>query len=148
MKEQMLQNASRAAKTALDEAHYSITDMLGNWLVLLLAGLGLSIAVNQFLGGLLLALAMAGVARRADPNRGRGIGVTTAFTAAVLSIVAAMTVEAMSWPVPLPLVMGVVGFFSRNLVSIAVRFGSRVEERQDELIDRVVDSVVPGEDDK
>lgn len=144
MKETAIAIASVAAKgTAV-----SGQDLLHNWVALMLAGLGLSISGAEYLSGICLALALAAIARKYDPLKGRRLSFSTAVTAAVVATVTAMVVEHYFPDFPVQLAMAAAGFFSRNLVSMASRLGSRVEERQDDLLDRVVDKVLPGDDKK
>lgn len=132
------------------EAHpmkEQIADHAKDWLTLALAGLGISFAAHEWLGGMFLALAGAAFAMRMDPEQDQRELWVVMLGAFITSHVAAIVVHYF-WPgFPVQLVMLAAGFFSRRLTRMAFGFFTRVEKRTDAISDRVIDRIIPEKED-
>lgn len=127
----------------------ALVELLRNWIALGLAGLGLTISDQEYIGGVLVALAMAGVARRVDIRSGATkITISAAFTAVLFSTMAVGIIEWMEWDFPLWIAMGLVGFFSRPLARMMFKTGVQVEERRGGIVEAGLDRIVPRKDGK
>lgn len=117
--------------------------VMKDWLGLLFAGLGITFAPHQWLGGMFLALAGASVARHFDPERDRRELWVVFLTAFVVSHLAAIIAHLWlpGWPVQL--VMAASGFGSRRLARFASRFLDRIEARAADVADRGLDRILP-----
>lgn len=118
-------------------------DVLKDWLGLLFAGLGITFARHQWLGGMFLALAGASIARHIHPERDRRELWVVFLTAFVVSHLAAIIAHLWlpGWPVQL--VMAISGFGSRRLARFASRFLDRIEARAGDVADRGLDRILP-----
>lgn len=136
-------------QVAVDTAKEVAADTAKDWLFLLLAGLGITLAWNQFLGGLVLAMAAAAIARNQIPKEQRTGTVWSAMGMAVLLAVIAAGV--ISWReinfIPAPLAMCLVGFASRAIIRTVTKMIGRVEERADDIVDAGIDRVLSQKDD-
>lgn len=123
-----------------------IADHAKDWLTLLLAGLGISFAPHEWIGGMFLALAAAAFAMRSDPEQDRRELWLVLLGAFLASHVAAMAAE-WWWPAfPVQVAMAGAGFFSRGLTRMALRMAGLVEARSEEIVDRAVDRFLPEKD--
>lgn len=125
----------------MKELSDALTDHLGNYIALFLGAFGLTMAVNQFVGGIMLALACAAISRTWDERPG-GVTLKAAVTAVVFSIIAAMILQWLAPDAPqvlMTLVMGATGFFSRTLAVKLVK-------RQSQIVDRGLDVVLKDDD--
>lgn len=135
--------ATGAVKAAAENAEEVVRHPLN----LVLAGLGITFAPHEYLGGLFLALAGASIASSMNRDQDRRGFWLVMLTAIFVSHLAAMAAEAI-WPgVPFQLVMSIAGFGSRYLVKIALRAFGLIEERSDKIADRIVDRVLPDDKD-
>ena len=123
------------------------TEVARDYVTLFLAGMGVTLAPYQYLGGLLLALAAASVMAR---HRNDPVKIwLTVLTAFLFS-----TLVAIAWPdegwfgVPTQLAMAISGFGSKWGVNIIAKFFDRVEFRTDNISDRIIDKIVPEDKDK
>lgn len=122
----------------------AVGDHLKDWLTLALAGLGVTYAPHEWIGGVLLALAGATFAMRADPEqdmRELWLVLLGAFLAAHL---AAMFSARYFPDFPVQAVMAVTGFFSRRITRFGLRLAGMVEGRSDVIAGRLVDKYLPG----
>ena len=127
-------------QTIIEQATHSITD----WVFLVLAGLGVSIAVDQYFGGMLLSLASASiVARHRNDVRKKWV---IAGTAALVATLVAMIWPSTGFHLPVQFAMALSGFASKPIVSFTSKFMDRVEERADDITDKIVDKVLPNDD--
>jgi hypothetical protein len=124
-----------------------------DWMVLLLAGLGISLAPHVFWGGMFLALCGAMIARHVQPEKDRHEIWWVLLAAGVMAILAA---EAISWAqatdrlapqFPVQMAMAAAGFGSRFIITFALRLMGRVETRADQVSDRIIDRVLPDKKD-
>lgn len=118
-------------------------DHLKDWLTLLLAGLGVTYAPHEWIGGILLALAGAAFAMRADPEqdvRELWLVLLGAFLAAHI---AGMFSVRYFPDFPVQSVMAVTGFFSRRITRFGLRLAGMVESRSDQIAGRLVDKYLP-----
>lgn len=120
-------------------------------LTLALAGLGITFAPYEWIGGLFLALAGAAFAMRSDPEQDRRELWLVMLGAFLASHVAAMLWQ--RWPpewwtahAPVQAVMLVSGFLSRRLTRFALRLAGLVEARGDVIAGRIVDRILPDDD--
>lgn len=119
-------------------------DVLKDWLSLLFAGLGITFAPHQWLGGMFLALAGASIARHIDPERDRRELWVVFLTAFVIAHLAAIMAQLWMPAWPVQLVMALSGFGSRRLARFASRFLDRIEARAGDVADRSLDRILPG----
>lgn len=123
---------------------------LGDFLTLTLAGIGISVAPNQFFGGLFLALAAAAYARRVSPEQDEREFWVVILGACLAAIIVA-ELHAAYWPaIPLQIAMATAGFLSRYVAQFVLRVAGLIEKKADRITDRVIDTVLPGrrDDDK
>lgn len=119
------------------------TDHLKDWLTLLLAGLGVTYAAHEWIGGILLAMAGAAFAMRADPEqdvRELWLVLLGAFLAAHI---AGMFSVRYFPDFPVQAVMAGTGFFSRRITRFGLRLAGMVEGRSDKIAGRIVDKYLP-----
>lgn len=128
-----------------------IADHAKDWLTLSLAGLGITFAPHEWLGGLFLALAGAAFAMRSDPEQDTRELWLVMLGAFLASHIAALIWQ--RWPgdwwtmhPPVQAVMLAVGFMSRRLTRFALRLAGLVEARGDLIAGRVVDRILPPEE--
>lgn len=116
-----------------------LADHAKDWLTLLLAGLGISFAPHEWIGGMFLALAAAAFAMRSDPEQDRRELWLVLLGAFLASHLAGMGVH-WWWPAfPVQVAMAIAGFFSRRLTRMALRMAGMVEARGDRIADRLID---------
>lgn len=123
-------------------------EMAKDWLMLLLAGLGISFQPHEFFGGLFLALFAASLARRLSPDQDDRGFLVMMGTAALAAIV---TAEIMSYAYPeiMPqLVMAGAGFVSSFLARTILQAAGAVEKKAPQITEHVIDRVMPDEEDK
>lgn len=125
-----------------------IADHAKDWLTLLLAGLGISFAPHEWIGGMFLALAAAAFAMRSDPEQDRRELWLVLLGAFLASHLAAMAVHWWWPPFPVQVAMAAAGFFSRGLTRMALRMAGLVEQRSEEIVDRAVDHFLPEKKDQ
>lgn len=124
-------------------------DISRDWLTLLFAGLGITFAPHEWLGGLFLALAGASFARHMDPEQDRRELWAVMLGAFLASHLAALVWS--RWPdgwftltPPVQVVMMATGFFSRRLTRFVMRLAGLIEKRTDTIADRLIDRILPG----
>ena len=140
VKDEIKKGAARAALENTEE-------VFKHPLNFILAGLGISFAPHEYLGGLLLALAGASIASSMNRDQDRSGFWLVMLMAIFVSHLAAMGAEAI-WPsLPFQLVMAVAGFGSRYIVKVALRAFGLIEERSDKIADRLVDKILPDDED-
>ena len=124
-----------------------VADHMKDWLTLALAGLGISFAPHEWLGGLFLALAGAAFAMRTDPERDERELWLVLLGAFLASHVAAICAHIWTPEIPKQLVMALAGFFSRRMTRFALNLGSAFERRTDKIADRLIGRVLPDDND-
>lgn len=135
MKDQIVQHA-------VDNAESIARDPLA----LVLAGLGISLAPYEFVGGLVLGLAGASIASAMNREQDRRQFWLIMLTAMFVSTMAAIGTTYFYPGMSPQFVMAMAGFASRYIVRIALRVLGLVEDRSDVIADKVVDRFLP--DDK
>ena len=123
-----------------------IADHVKDWTTLALAGLGISFAPYEWVGGMFLAVAGATFAMRSDPeqdSRELWLVILGAFLASHL---AAMASHKFAPDFPVQVSMFLAGFFSRRITRFALRFAGLIEQRGDKIADRVIDKFIDGGD--
>lgn len=119
-----------------------MTESVGDGAIWLLAALGVTFSFHEYFGGLFFALACAMLTRHWFPEADRRevwITLLAAF------IVATIGVELYDWywpekqPLPPQMIMALLGFCSRVVVTILMKTLIRAEERSDELADKIID---------
>lgn len=122
------------------------TDAAGNWIGMFFAGLGVSFAAHEWVGGMFLALAGAAFAMR-KTNRTETV-VKVLLGAFIASHVGALLIHSY-WPeVPLQIPMAIIGLFSQQIMRIAFGFGDKVESRADVITDKLIDKIISDSGDK
>jgi hypothetical protein len=122
-------------------------DHAKDWLTWGLAGLGISFAPHEWIGGMFLALAAAAFAMRTDPEQDTRELWIVMIGAFLASHLAAIISHIWAPDFPKQIAMMGAGFFSRRISRFALRLGGMVEGRGDKIADRLIDRVLP-EDDK
>lgn len=120
-----------------------LADHAKDWLTLLLAGLGITFAPYDWLGGVFLALCGASIARHYTPERHRGELWAVMLAAFAVSHGAAVWAERVAPDWPVQIVMMAAGFASRHAVRFCLRLMGRVEAKSDQIAERIVDKVLP-----
>lgn len=123
-----------------------VADHARDWLTLALAGLGITFAPHEWIGGMFLALAGASYARHIEPEQDRRELWAVMVAAFIASHAAAIFVQRWYPGMPVQLVMLGAGFFSRRVTRWALRFAGLVEDRGDVIAGRVVDKFLPHDD--
>lgn len=123
-----------------------VADHARDWLTWFLAGLGITFAPHEWIGGLFLALAAATFSMRMDPERDQRELWVVLFGAFLASHLAALCAHVWFPDLPKQLVMVGAGFFSRHIARFGLRLGGLVEDRSDVLADRIVDKILPDDD--
>ena len=123
-----------------------LADHAKDWTTLALAGLGISFAPYEWVGGMLLAIAGATFAMRSEPEQDQRelwLVILGAFLASHLAgIVSNRTFPGF----PVQVAMFAAGFFSRRLTRFALKFAGMLEKKSDKIADRVIDTIMPGDD--
>lgn len=123
-----------------------LADHVKDWTTLALAGLGISFAPYEWVGGMLLAIAGATFAMRSEPEQDQRelwLVILGAFLASHLAgIVSNRTFPGF----PVQVAMFAAGFFSRRLTRFALKFAGMLEKKSDKIADRVIDTLMPGDD--
>jgi hypothetical protein len=118
-------------------------DAAGNWLGLLFAGLGVTFAPHEWIGGMFLALSAAAFAMRRTDQAETLIKVLVG--AFIASHVGAIVVHYYMPALPVQIVMAGIGFFSQPLMRMAFGFGIKVESKTDVISEKLIDKVLPTE---
>lgn len=121
----------------------TLSEHAKDWLTLALAGLGISFAPHEWLGGMFLALAGAAFAMRSDPEQDQRELWLVLLGAFFASHLAAIASQKWAPGIPVQVVMATTGFFSRRLTRFALRLAGMVEGRSDRIADRLIDRVLP-----
>lgn len=117
-------------------------DHAKDWLTLALAGLGISFAPHEWIGGMFLALAAAAFAMRSDPEQDQRELWLVMLGAFLASHLAGMAAHWWLPAFPVQVAMAVAGFFSRRLTRMALRLAGMVEARSDRIADRLIDKAL------
>lgn len=120
-----------------------IADHAKDWLTLMLAGLGITFAPHEWIGGLFLALAGASLARHIEPEQDRRELWAVMVAAFIASHAAAIGAQRWMPGIPVQLVMLGTGFFSRRLTRFALRLAGLVEARGDQIAGRIANRILP-----
>lgn len=123
-------------------------DHAKDYLTWALAGLGISFAPHEWIGGMFLALAGAAFAMRSNPEQDRRELWLVLLGAFLASHLAALLAHIWIPTFPKQIVMMGAGFASRHLTRIAMRVLGMVEERSDKIADRIIERVIPEEREK
>jgi len=123
----------------------AVADHAKDWLTLFFAGLGISFAPYEWVGGLFLALAGAAFAMRSDPERDQRELWLVLLGAFLASHLSAMASHAWYPEFPVQVVMCAAGFFSRRLTRFSLKLAGLMEDRGDKIADRVIDKFLPAE---
>lgn len=125
-----------------------VADHARDWLTLALAGLGITFAPHEWIGGMFLALAGASYARHIEPEQDRRELWAVMVAAFIASHAAAMMAHQWYPGMPVQLVMLGAGFFSRRVTRWALRFAGLVEDRGDVIAGRALNKFLPDDDPK
>lgn len=133
-------------KLFVEAAGNAASNTARDWLTLLLAGLGVSLAPYEYFGGLFLSCAAASIIakQRRDPRKFWLIIGTAAFMATLAAIYGDAFHD--SEYLPPQVVMIIAGAASSWVASIVVRMMDRVEARSEDIADGAIDKVLPGTD--
>lgn len=124
------------------------TDAAAGWLVLALAGIGISAPPHVIVGGLCLSLSGALLAWKLSPEKDTRSLWVVLLSAAFVAIIAAELAEWLAPTTPLPMWMAAAGFGSRFAVRLGLRVFGAMESRSEQIADKVLDRVLPDEADK
>lgn len=125
-----------------DSAIVTLKEYIG----LALLGIGISVPMHQFWGGMFLALAGASFARAFSPEQDEREFWVVILGAALMAILACMLAQIYLPQWPVQLIMAVAGFLSRYIARFTLRAAGMVEKRTGSIVDRVIDRVLPGAD--
>ncbi len=121
----------------------TVIGLVKDYVTLTLLGLGVTFAMHEWLGGMLLALAGAAYAMNSDPERDTrellGVMVGAFLCAHLISL----CVNLYFPEFPIQLAMAMAGFFSRRLIGAAFRVSGMVEKKSEKVADRLIDRVLP-----
>ncbi|WP_065321787.1 hypothetical protein [Tritonibacter mobilis] len=113
-----------------------------DFLTLLLAGLGISLAPHEFFGGLFLALAAGSMVARHRKSNRKLLGImSTAALAAVIAVIVTDQFDHWGWAPQL--IMAGAGGASSWMVNIFVQIMDGVQERSGTIGGRIVDKIFP-----
>ena len=117
-------------------------------LSLILAGMGITLAPYEYLGGIVLALAGASIASAMSKETDKRSFWAVMLTAVFISTV--MIQVAGSYPIgiPTPLLMSLSGFGSRPIAKFLLKTFGVFEKRSDILAEKIADKVLPDDDSK
>ena len=121
-------------------ATQAATDVAQNWLGLGLAGLGISLAPYEFVGGLVLAMAAGSLiaAHRKDSRKFWLVFLTSAFAAVISSLVSQQFDH---WGWAPQLLMATAGGLSGWLMMFLVSFMDRIQVRAADVADMAITSI-------
>lgn len=122
-----------------------VADHAKDWLTLFFAGLGISFAPYEWIGGMFLALAGAAFAMRSDPERDQRELWLVLLGAFLASHLAAMASHAWYPQFPVQVTMCVTGFLSRRLTRFTLKFAGIIEDKGDKIADKVIDKFIGGD---
>lgn len=125
----------------------AVADHMKDWMTLLFAGLGISFAPHEWIGGMFLAMAGAAFAMRTDPERDERELWLVLLGAFLASHLAALCAHVWTPEIPKQLVMAATGFFSRRVTRFALNLGGAFERRSDKIADRLIGRVLPDDHD-
>ena len=114
-----------------------------DWLTLMFAGLGVSFAPHEWIGGMFLALAGASYARHMEPEQDRRELWAVMVAAFLASHVAGMAANFYMPDLPVQLAMLAAGFFSRRATRIAMRVMGLIEDRSGDVTERMINRAFP-----
>lgn len=120
-----------------------IEDVAKSWLTLMFAGLGISFAPHEWIGGMFMALAAAAFAMKIEPEQDKRELWVVLMGAFIASHVAALTVQSWAPDFPVQVAMIAAGYFSRHLARTSLRMAGLIEDRSGTIADRLVDRVLP-----
>lgn len=141
----MLNKPRLATQTCehVEEMRKTVNDQIANhakdWLTLALAGLGITFAPHEWIGGMFLALAGAAFAIKMFPeqdSRELWLVMVGAFLA---SHITAMACQRWVPDIPVQLPMLMAGYFSRKLARISMKLFGLIENRSDRIVDGILD---------
>lgn len=129
------------------------SDTMQDWLFLFLFGLGIKMLPTEFFGGLFLAMAASMVARNMMPEKDQrevwlvlfSAAVLATFTAMILSWLRSPPMEKIPPDFPIQIAMAATGFGSRYILHFTLRVMGRLETRAEDVADRALNRVLPGE---
>lgn len=121
------------------------THYVRDWISLALGGLGVSVLPHEYFGGLFLALAAASVMarHRRDPRK---IWLTAGTAALIATLVSIVWPD--SWNIPVQIAMAASGFGSKPIVNFLSKSLDRVEARADDITDKIIDKVLPSDEEE
>lgn len=118
-------------------------DIAKDWVLLALAGLGVTFAPHDWVGGMFLGLAAAAFSMHVDPEQDRIELWVVLVGAFIVTNAAAIIASRMVPDVPVQLVMTATGLLSRNIARIILRMAGRVEDKSGVITDRIIDRAIP-----
>lgn len=123
-----------------------VADHARDWMTWGLAGLGVTLAAHEWVGGILLAMAGATFAMKAEPEKDRRELWAVIGGAFFVAHLAALVAIRYAPDLPVQVVMALAGFFSRFVIRFALRLAGVVEGKADRIAERAIDRVLPGDD--
>ncbi len=123
----------------------AVADHAKDWLTLFFAGLGISFAPYEWVGGMFLALAGAAFAMRSDPERDQRELWLVLLGAFLASHLAALASHSWYPEFPVQVTMCVSGFLSRRLTRFTLKVAGIIEDKGDQIADKVIDKFIGGD---
>lgn len=123
----------------------AVADHAKDWLTLFFAGLGISFAPYEWIGGMFLAMAGAAFAMRSDPEKDQRELWLVLLGAFLASHLAAMASHSWYPEFPVQVTMCITGFLSRRLTRFTLRFAGIIEDKGDKIADKVIDKFIGGD---
>jgi len=120
----------------------AVADHAKDWLTLFFAGLGISFAPYEWIGGMFLAMAGAAFAMRSDPEKDQRELWLVLLGAFLASHLAAMASHSWYPEFPVQVTMCITGFLSRRLTRFTLRFAGIIEDKGDKIADKVIDKFI------
>lgn len=120
-----------------------VNHVFPDWVVVLVASIGITYPAHHWMGGMLLAIAGASVAFKHDPERNTREVISTYITACVIAHIASIIVY---WWLPdfMPqITMFITGMMSRRIVRFVFRLADNIESRSNTIAGRLINKILP-----
>lgn len=126
-------------KSVVDGSEHVFRD----WFGLVLLAIGWNAPMHEWLGGMVMAIGGASIARAWRPERDRGELWAVIGGAVFASHIAGAICLRLYPEWPIPIVMAIAGFLSRIAIRLVLDVADRVGGKGARIADRVIDRVLP-----